>query len=176
MALSPSNLPWRFTRSGGYGASSSLGAGGGWAASNGPVSGSLHSLFPQVSGSQNAAGYTDYRCLALLNTHGSLTWSSIKIYLAKIDTRGAAFAIGLDAIGVKAYASNPLAQEPGGALTVGPTSVTFSSPSTATAGLSVASLAPGQGVAVWLRRTVTAGSSPAVPEVNIIMATGTSPL
>ena len=175
MPIPTSSLPWRFTS-----AAATLGAGdagsslGGFASGTLWPDGSLHSLFPKITGKQNGVGWTDYRCVAVLNTHPSLTWSAVKLYLAKLDTRGAAVSIGLDGAGVVTVNATRVAQALASATTA-PTNVTFSTPTTEAGGLAVPlNVAPGQGFAVWIRRTVL-NAAEVDPESNLLLAAGSGP-
>jgi hypothetical protein len=117
------------------------------------------SIFDDVSGAESAAGDTEYRCFFLLNSHGSLTWQSVIIWLDAVTAQtDLAEAIGLDgaAIGTSTSASTSADEN-----TAPSPAVTFSSPTTKGTGLSIGNLGPGQMKAVWIRRTVTAGAAAA---------------
>lgn len=116
--------------------------------------GTLHDLFDVVTGDENAAQESEYRCIYVKNTHASLTWLGVKVWISAETAGGANAAIGLDPAG------NGNGSTTGVATTIAnedtaPTGVSFSSPTTKAAGLTIGDLGPGQCRAVWIRRTTT---------------------
>lgn len=114
---------------------------------------SLHNLFDVVSGSENAASDVEYRCIFIHNSHATLTYYGAVVYLSSEVSGGASIAIGLDTT-----ASSGVGSSSAQALTIAdestaPTGVSFSSPTTAGAGLSIGDLAAGSVKAIWVRRT-----------------------
>lgn len=111
----------------------------------------LANLFDAVSGDENAASDVEYRALAVINNHGTLTWQAPKVWLSAEVAGGASIAIGLDPIGVAAKTAilgTSVATEQDA-----PAGVTFTAPTTKGAGLSVADIPAGSGCIVWFRRT-----------------------
>ncbi len=113
----------------------------------------LNNLFDNISGDENAASTVDYRCIFVYNSHGSLTWQSPKVWLSSEVSGGASIAIGIDtnaasAVGSASAQAIEVANE-----TTAPGGVTFSSPTTKGAGLSLSDLPNGQCRAIWVRRT-----------------------
>lgn len=134
--------------------------------------GSLHNLFPRVTGPINAAGRTEYRCVAVVNRHPSLALASVKVWLSGVDPRGASVSIGLDPNGAQAsvafLARHVLSP------TTAPPGVTFTTPTTEATGLVVDSLPASWAMAIWVRRA--AKNVPAAnPETNTISISGVSP-
>lgn len=125
-------------------------------------SGALHALF--ATGTVNAA--TDYALVEVRNAHATLTFSAGKAWLT-LDTDGAAVALAVGDGGVARASSYEYA--------VTPSSLTYSTPTSQSAGLTLPSLGPGQKCLVAIRRTLT-GASPAYPETNRLNVAGTSPL
>ncbi len=119
--------------------------------------GTLHDLFDQVSGTENGASESEYRCVYFLNNHGTLTAEAIKAYISAETAGGASLAIGLDPAGVGNGTSTGVATVVANEDTA-PTGVTFSSPTTDAGGLAPANVAPAQAFAIWIRRT-TANTS-----------------
>lgn len=112
-----------------------------------------NNLFDDVSGDENAAGAIDYRCLFVFNNHGSLTLQGTKLWVPSEVAGGASVAIGLDTTAASVAGSSS-AQ----ALTIAneataPVGVTFSTPTTKSAGLTIGDLTAGQCRAFWIRRT-----------------------
>ena len=114
----------------------------------------LNGLFDDVTGAENAASAVDYRCIFVLNNHGTLTASAMTIYLASEVAGGTSIAIALDSIAASAKGSASAQAALIASETTAPTGVgAFSSPTTDGTGLSIGSLGPGQVKAVWVRRT-----------------------
>ncbi len=113
----------------------------------------LNNLFDDISGDENAASTVDYRCLFIHNSHGSLTLTSPKVWISAEVSGGAAIAIGIDTtaqslIGSASAQALTVANE-----TTAPVGVSFSSPTSKAAGLSLGDLPAGRCRAVWVRRT-----------------------
>ena len=120
----------------------------------------LDNLFTDLTGAANAASQVDYQCVFILNNTGSgdtalngIVWLPNSGYVAG----GANIAVGVDPAGASAKASGTQQAAVIGSATTAPTGVnTWAGPSsTNSGGLSVANLAPGQVLAVWIRRTAT---------------------
>lgn len=114
---------------------------------------SLHNLFDVISGDENAANESEYRCFFIHNNHATLTYSNIRIYLFSEVTGGASVAIGADptaasAIGAASAQAVQVANED-----TAPAGVTFSAPVTLGTAINIGDLAPGQCRALWVRRT-----------------------
>lgn len=115
--------------------------------------GSLHDLFDIVSGTENANSAVDYRCIFIHNNHGSLTYSSVVVWVSSQTAGGASVAIGVDptapsAIGSVSAQAVQITNE-----TTAPAGVSFSTPTTEGTGIAIGDLSPGQCRAVWIRRT-----------------------
>lgn len=115
----------------------------------------LHNLFDVVTGDENAASEAEYRCIFLLNNHGTLTWENVVAWLSAETAGGAVIAIAADDLAASAKGSasaqaDEIADEntaPGAGVGA------FSSPTTKGAGIALGSIGPGQVKAVWVRRT-----------------------
>lgn len=111
-------------------------------------------LFDDVTGAENAASESEYRAIAILNNHATLTAQNVVVYLSSEVAGGASVALAIDntAASAKGSASaqgSSIANEDTAPSGVG----TFSSPTTAGTGLSVGNLTPGQVRLVWVKRT-----------------------
>jgi hypothetical protein len=137
--------------------------GGGFLSAKIP-SNSLNNAMPSLTGVQNRDSVQNVYVLAFVNQHASLPLTSAKIYFRVVDGGGAALAIALDPLG---------AQPKTGQIWTPGASVTYSTPTTIAAGLSVATLAPGNAIAVWVRRTASA-SAARRPEKNTLTIVGTT--
>lgn len=110
--------------------------------------------FDTVVSGEATAGDVEYRCLYIKNNHGTLTLQSPKLWITAQPAGGdVVFAVGLGTASVSGT-EQTVADE-----STAPTGVTFSAPASKGAGLSLPALGPGQWVAVWFRRTVSAGAA-----------------
>lgn len=118
----------------------------------------LHNLFDLVTGAENAASESEYRCVFVHNANASIVFQNVKVYLSAEVAGGAVTAVGVDptaasAIGATAAQALEVVDE-----NTAPTEVAFSSPTTLAAGISLGDIGPGQCRAFWVRRT-TANSA-----------------
>ena len=130
----------------------------------------LNNLFDDVSGAENTAGTTDYRCFFVHNSNSSNALESAVVYLSGGDPAGGAtVTIAVDdtaasAIGSSSAQAQTAASEtsPGS----GVTSLSYSAPSSAGSGLSLGDIPAGYCKAVWVKRvtsSVSAVSAETVP-------------
>jgi hypothetical protein len=125
----------------------------GGAKSSNTASTATDGLFDAVSAAEAAAGLIEYRCVYLHNANATLDMTNAVVYVsANTPLAGTTLDIG-----VGSAAINGTEQTVGNEATA-PTSVSFSAPSTAGTGLALGSIPAGQHKAIWLRRSVTAGS------------------
>ena len=115
----------------------------------------LHNLFDIVSGDENAASETEYRCLFVLNNHATLTLQNAVLWLSGETAGGAGAAIAIDDIAASAKgAAGAQADEIADENTAPGAGVgSFSSPTTKGTGLALGSIAAGQVKAFWVKRT-----------------------
>ena len=160
MAITSSDIKYRLATTAGS-AGNSLSQGdpnaslGKYISTTDVANATLHALFDVVTGDENAASDVEYRCLFIYNSHGTLTLEGPKVWLSAETSGGCNAAIGIDTTAASAV-GNGSAQ----ALTIAnegtaPAGVSFSSPTSKGAGLSLGDLAAGQVRAVWVRRTAT---------------------
>jgi hypothetical protein len=117
--------------------------------------GVLHDLFPLITGAQNAGFAVDYRCIFVHNAHASLPLTSAKVWISAEVASGATAAIGIDPTAASAIgASSAQAVQVTDGNTA-PVGVTFSSPTTEGAGLSLGDIPAGSCKALWVRRSAT---------------------
>jgi hypothetical protein len=159
MAITAADILWKLSKDTSPGNSTAQGnvndSIGGYMSSTQMTDAALANLFDDVSGDENAASTVDYRAFFIHNAHGSLTWQAVKLWINSETAGGASAALGLSAEGVVPYNQAGtrqiarLASEttaPGGG-------VTFSSPTTKGAGLSIGDMATNTVQGVWVRRT-----------------------
>ena len=113
-----------------------------------------HNLFDQVSGTESSAGDTEYRCVYVLNNHGSLTSQNTHVYISSQTSSGdTSLDIALAGEGLNAT------METIGNENTAPSGETFSNPSTYAGGLDMGNIPNGQRYGLWVRRTVNAAAA-----------------
>jgi hypothetical protein len=126
---------------------------GGFASTTQIPNNTLHNLFDQITGDENAASTVDYRCEVVHNNHASLTWQGPKVWISAEVAGGASAAIGVDPTAASAVGSSSAQTVTIANETTAPTGVSFSAPTTKASGLNLGDLAAGQVKGVWWRRT-----------------------
>jgi hypothetical protein len=111
----------------------------------------INGLFDAVTAAQAAAGSVEYRCVYLHNASGADVMTAARVWIsANTPLAGTTLAIGVGTAAVNGT-EQTVANEG-----TAPSGVTFSEPSSP--GLALGDIPSGQHRAIWLRRTVTAGS------------------
>jgi hypothetical protein len=151
MPISTSDLKWYYT-GGDSNSDPALSLGG--VISSVQVTTGLNNIFDDVRGVISFAGGTDYRCVAFKNTHATLSLEVSSLWISANTPGGDDIQIALEtptAGNVQQIAT----------MTTAPTNLTFASAdgedkSLVATGEGSASgiIAPGQWVAVWIKRTV----------------------
>lgn len=150
-----------FFLSGGAGNSNPNAALGGVISSTQIVDNTVDNLFNDVTGDQHTAGYTSYRAFYVKNNNGSLSGYNVKVW---IDTNTSGLDetinIGLDAAGspIQTIASEMTA----------PTGISFSAAANQAASLSIGTVANGGVQAIWVKRVVSAGTTPQASDSAVI--------
>ena len=117
-----------------------------------------NNLFDDVSGAESQAGDIEYRCLYYHNGHATLTAQNFAVYIqSNTPAAGSDVSIGLDPAGIGDGSATGVATTPADEDSA-PAGVSFSQPSSGSP-LSVGNLAPGQSIAVWIRRTISAAAA-----------------
>lgn len=113
-----------------------------------------NNLFDDVSGAEASAGTTEYRGFYIENTHGTLTWQGVFVWVDG-DTTSADdeldIALADEAVNV---AMEVIADE-----TTAPAGPAFTHPTTKGTGLSIGDIPPGEFKGIWVRRVVTGGAA-----------------
>lgn len=139
--------------------------------------GVANDLFDDISGAENAASTVDYRCIFVHNSNASNALENAVVYLSAETSGGAGIAVAADSTAASAIASGSTQ-----ALTVanettapaGP--LTFSSPTTAGAGVALGNIPAGSCKAFWIRRTAANSAALSVDGVTIAVAGDTGSL
>lgn len=111
-------------------------------------------IFDDVSSAEAAAGDIEYRCIYIHNNHGSLSYTTPKVWI-QANTPSADTTVEI-ALGNAAVNATETAVANENTAPVGPT---FSSPANYAAGIALPDLPAGQHQAIWVKRTVTAGAA-----------------
>lgn len=143
---------------------------GGWISVT-PLGSSVNNLFGPFTDAEVATGFTRYRVIALANLE-DVTRENVRVWLdLEPDTpAGVSLAIGLTP-------SAPVSStQPGPQFAVtngtdAPSGVTFTSPTSIGAGLTVGDLAPGECIGVAVRLTVAPGAALRTTADRIVAAT-----
>lgn len=123
-------------------------------------------IFDDVSSTESTDGDVEYRCVYVKNSHATLTLTSAVAWLAA-NTPSATTTI---AIGVGTSAVNGTEQTIANETTA-PTGITFVAAASLGAGTALGDIPAGQHRAVWLRRTIDAGTV-AASDTFTLRATG----
>lgn len=116
----------------------------------------LNNLFDDVTGDENAASDVEYRCIFIHNNHASLTLQSAVIWMSAEVSGGCDIAIAASASGVvdedsASAQAEEIADE--GDSTNQLTGLSFSSPTSKGAGISLGDIPAGDCIGIWVRRT-----------------------
>jgi hypothetical protein len=121
--------------------------------SSASMSSAVDGLFDAVAAAEAVAGRVEYRCIYLHNANSADLMTAARVWLgANTPLVGTTIDIAVGSAALNAT-EQTIANE-----TTAPTGVSFSAPSTAASGLALGNIPAGQHRAIWLRRTVTAGS------------------
>lgn len=127
-------------------------------------------IFDNVGSAEAAAGDIEYRCVYILNNHGSLSLTGAKVWIqTNTPSTDTTVDIGLAAAGYNATES-AVANE-----NTAPAGVTFSAAANEGAALSLGDLGSGGRYAIWIRRTVTAGAAAAADSFTLRVKGDTLP-
>lgn len=111
-------------------------------------------LFDTVSSADATAGETNYRCIYILNSHGTLTLQNGVVWIqANTPSSTTAITIALAGEGANATAET-IADED-----TAPSGESFVAAASEGAGLSLGNLAAGQRYGLWIKRVVDAGTA-----------------
>lgn len=127
-------------------------------------------IFDDVSSAEATAGSIEYRCVYIHNNHGSLTMLGAKLWI-QTNTPSATTTV---AVGLGSSAQGATEQTVANETTA-PSGVTFSEPADFAAGISLGDIPNGGHRAVWIRRTVDAGTAAVVDGFTLRTQCDTNP-
>lgn len=113
----------------------------------------LNNLFDTITGPENVASESEYRCIFVHNNHATLTLENAVIWIASQDAGGATIDISVDTTAASAVGAAPAQAKEIADENTAPAAQTFAGTAVSKAtALSIGNLTPGQVRAVWLRR------------------------
>lgn len=119
------------------------------------ATGTIDTLFDDITSAEAVAGQTDYRCFYAYNANATIDFTSAIIYMNTLPGGDGVMSIGLDPGGVNTTPTAPADRY------TAPSGVTFSSTVTSSgAALSMGTLPALGRYAFWLRRVQAANASP----------------
>lgn len=127
-------------------------------------------LFDDVSSAEAASGLVEYRCIYIHNSNASLTLIDPKLWI-QTNTPSATTTV---AVGLGTSAQGGIEQTVANEGSA-PFGVTFSEPSDFLSGISLGDIPAGGHRAVWVRRTVNAGTSATADSFTLRVQGDTNP-
>jgi hypothetical protein len=133
----------------------------------------LNNLFDDVSGAENTAGTTDYRCFFIHNSNASNILQNAVVWLSGGDPAGGAtITIAVDTTAASAIGSATAQADTVANELTAPTLVSaYSAPTTSGTGIALGNIGIGQCKAVWVKR-VTSGAAAVNAETVTFAVTG----
>lgn len=128
---------------------------GGFISTTELVSATLHNLFDEVSGTENLASESEYRCLFVHNASATDAFLNVRVFFSAEVAGGADSAIGVDGttasvIGDTNSQAVTIADED-----IAPSGVSFTSPVDYDGGIVIGNLEAGECRAFWVKRTTS---------------------
>mgnify|MGYP003636848781 CR=1 FL=1 len=117
------------------------------------IDATVHNIFDQISGDENAASTVEYRCFFVHNAHATLTLQGAIAWISAEVAGGATAAFGVDTTAASAVGSAPAQALEVVNETTAPAGVSFSTATTKGTGITIGNITAGQCRAIWLRRT-----------------------
>lgn len=169
MPVSPSDIKWMLSVGSAAAGSTSEQTDknlslGGWMSTTPVPDSDLNNLFGNISGLQNQAGYTDYRCIFVYNSSLSDSIALGEITVSYDQPGGCEVGVGIDPIGPVPFDSTSQQAEAVSSGTEAPSGVLLVLSPTV---LVVPTLGPGECLGIWVGRSA-GSSSPASPERCVI--------
>ena len=126
-----------------------------------------NALFDDISKDESFDGDTEYRCFYVWNDHASDSLIECAAYIANQPAGADSIEIGLDSGGVNdgSTAAVTVANE-----STAPSGVTFSAPSDSAGAITIGDIPAGQGIAVWVKRTVPTRTLTSTPNDTMKIA------
>lgn len=180
MAIVAADIKFKYAVKTGSAGNSTAGTAGGslgkWISTT-AVSAGLHTLFPKITGAQNAGGQVDYLCVFVHNSHASITLTDAVVWFDGGDPAGGAnVAVAVDSTAASLIGASS-AQALEASTTTAPgasiTGLTYATPASAATGVSLGDIQAGKCRAVWIRRTATNSVAVAGEQIKLAVTGGT---
>ena len=126
---------------------------GGFISTTQVTNNSLHNLFDEISGTENAASESEYRCVFVHNSNATDTFFNVIAFISAEVAGGADVAIGVDAVAASAVGATDAQADDVVDEDTAPSGVAFTSPTVSANGIDIGDLASGEVRGVWIRRT-----------------------
>jgi hypothetical protein len=127
-------------------------------------------LFDDVPSAEATAGSVEYRCFYVHNANATLTLIAPKVWIASNTTSATTtVAIGLGS-SVQGGTEQTVVNE-----TTAPSAVTFAEPADFASGITLGDIPAGGHRAIWIRRTVSAGTAAIADSFTIRVQGDTNP-
>ena len=157
MPIASSDIVYRLTVKTGSAGDSTAGTPAGslgkYASTTVVTDATLNNLFDDISGDENAASDVEYRAVAVLNNHSSLTLTAPVVWISSEVAGGASVAISVDTTAASAKGAAGAQLKEVADESTAPSSQTFTAPTTKGTGLAMSDIAAGQVKGLWIRRT-----------------------
>lgn len=114
----------------------------------------LNNLWDDVASTESSSGRTEYRCYYVKNTHGSLTYKNVEVYInSNTPSADSSVEIGLGTSAVNGT-EQTVADE-----TTAPVGVTFSTAAGSGNALVIGDIPAGEHKAIWVKRIISAAAN-----------------
>lgn len=156
MALTESDIEYRL--SGGSGNDDPNDSLGGAISSTTIEDATNNNLFDDVSGDEADSGDTEYRCFFVKNTHDTITWKNVKLWInSETTSSDDSLNIALDVNGKNSDAETMSSEDAIEDITLDDSS--FNHPLTKDDGLDLGDLEPGDYIGIWVQRKVQSNAA-----------------
>lgn len=127
------------------------------------TSGAANDIWADVTGAEEATGKDYYCLLYVFNDNDAVTWKTVKLWIDTAPPSGIVLEVGNDAAAAGSTATSSAADR----FTAPSPVVTFSSPTTKAAGVTLGDIGPNQNKAFWLHMHANAGVAAGAKAVSI---------
>lgn len=179
-AIVAGDILWKYSTTAGAAGNSTAGTAAGslgkYISTTAWAGGTINDLFDNVSGAENAASTVDYRCIFIHNSNAANTYENVVAWISAEVAGGTSIAIGVDTTAASAIGSASAQAVQIASETTAPAGISFSSPTTQGAGISIGNIPVGNCRAIWIRRTAANTSALSGDGVTLSVAGDTGSL
>lgn len=138
--------------------------------------GALNDLFDDISGDENAASESEYRCIFVHNSNTANVYENVVVWISAETAGGANISIGPDTTAASAIGSASAQAVQVANEDTAPGGITFTSPTTKATGISLGNIGIAQCKAFWIKRTATNSSALSADGMTLSIAGDTGSL